>query len=536
MPGLISLKTDLKDLKYDSMPLGSDAPYVTKNINKPPSSNGTSMQITKRVDDLARIGKMFINKPGIKYLTNEALLQQEDLGKKIAQARGKGIKALATTVLQQAGKTAIGTVKILGSTLAQVPVNGTGTHFIRGFKTDTYLQPIGASPLSNFAQFFGAGGIEGAPLALQGKPIPTGVRGLNETTPEPGTIPGSISNQEVVGDLRQLSFEDYTITAKGQIVEIMPFETGSAEKKTSYIGTLEKGTPSKPNQNETGSINQGNFGTPVITDFRSGSLTTYSFNYQAPTIRKETRINLGDQGAAKKSSKNYTITDSTGIDKINQLDILSRRPGDTDKDTIKDGRDLVKFYFEIITPSQPKAQPDPKSTSLSQFLYFRAFLDSFDDNYSAQWDARKYVGRAESFYTYGGFDRSINFSFKIAAASRAEMKPLYRKMVYLASATAPTYQQNGGFMRGTLAKVTIGSYLSQVPGVIESVKYSWNTEYPWEIAMQNPENGIDDDMQELPMIMDCSISFKPIHSFAPQTGLEHFITNPAPEGGSKPFF
>lgn len=640
MPGLISLKTDLKSLKYNSMPLGSDAPYVNKDINKPQSSNGVSMQAAKRVDDLTRISKMLIDKPGLKYLANEALLQQEGVSKKIDKARQSG-KSLVGALVQQAGKTAIGTVKILGSTLAQVPVNGTGTHFVKGFKTDTYLQPTGGNTRSKFAQFFGAGGIEGAPLSQVGSPIegevisnltkkpgatelpvvgyknlsfdgpvsdirnakpnsklytneigsfandaengnsidipvqsklvskseettvdpltgflipvtvdgpvtgkgdltynrklnpnyiddklninkpstekilipkqnaqtgePIPVLNNTETTKTPGSLQGSISNQNIVGEQEQILVQN-------------TFITGSEKGLNTYQGTLLAGTPSTSNQEITGDTNQETFVKPVITDFREGSTTSYAFNYSAPTIRKEKRVNLGDQGATSKVKLDYTANLGQA-DEINLLDVR-----DTKADMLGDGRDLIKFYFEIITPDG------------SKFLHFRALLDSFDDNYAATWDARKYVGRAENFYTYGGFDRSISFSFKIAAATRAEMKPLYKKMVYLASSTAPTYQTNGGFMRGTLAKVTIGSYLSQIPGVIESVKYTWNTEYPWEIAMQNPENGIDDDMQELPMIMDCSISFKPIHDFAPQTGLKHFITNPAPAGGSKAFF
>ena len=332
MPGLISLKTDLKDLKYDSMPLGSDAPYVTKDINKPPSSNGTSMQITKRVDDLARIGKMLTHKPGIKYLTNEALLQQEDLNKKISQAKGKGIKALATDVLRQAGKTAIGTVKIIGSTLAQVPVNGTGTHFVKGFKTDTYLQPIGGNTRTSFAQFFGAGGIEGAPLALQGKPIPTGVRGLKETTPEPGTIPGSITNQTTgtittedssrqsiysgsktyTGTTTENNIRTITNPASGANIyksrifvnsgSIANLPEDSTVTIADYLGNFNKGDQATINENavqypvdlatfnkDSGSfVNQSTYKKDLkIIDFRSGSLSTYSFNYQAPKIRKD---------------------------------------------------------------------------------------------------------------------------------------------------------------------------------------------------------------------------------------------------------
>ena len=70
--GLINLQTDLKSLRYGSMPLGSDAPYVTKDVNNPPSSNLTTMEITKRIDDTSRIAQMLVDRPGLKYLLHEA--------------------------------------------------------------------------------------------------------------------------------------------------------------------------------------------------------------------------------------------------------------------------------------------------------------------------------------------------------------------------------------------------------------------------------------------------------------------------------
>jgi hypothetical protein len=68
--------------------------------------------------------------------------------------------------------------------------------------------------------------------------------------------------------------------------------------------------------------------------------------------------------------------------------------------------------------------------------------------------------------------------------------------------------------------------------VLNSVNYTWNTEYPWEIAMTQPEKlGMDDFEQELPMIMDCSIDFTPIHTFTPTTGLKQYITTKTSEAG-----
>ena len=106
------------------------------------------------------------------------------------------------------------------------------------------------------------------------------------------------------------------------------------------------------------------------------------------------------------------------------------------------------------------------------------------------------------------------------------MKPLYRKAATLASVTAPTYGQGGRFMRGSIAKVTVGDYIYEQPGIIESVQYTWQKDYPWEISFQNPEGG--DNSQILPHVLDVSLSFKVIHDFLPETGINPFITNYRP--------
>jgi hypothetical protein len=109
------------------------------------------------------------------------------------------------------------------------------------------------------------------------------------------------------------------------------------------------------------------------------------------------------------------------------------------------------------------------------------------------------------------------------------MEPIYQKMIWLASATAPTYAKGGQFMRGTITKITVGDYAYELPGVLNSVNYTWNPDYPWDIAMVEPEKtGADDFEQELPMIMDCSIDFTPIHTFTPTTGLRNYITTSKP--------
>ena len=591
--GLLTLQTDLKSLRY-----GNDKPYVTKDINNPPSSNQTGMQVTKRVDDLSRIAQMLVDRPGLKHLGNEALLRQVGVQDRIEKSRKSG-KSVAGSILKEVGGTALATVRVVGSTIAQVPVNGTGTHFLRGFKTDTYLQPTNGNQFSQFASFFGAGGVEGAPFALRGEEVPgnveTSLTGksskydydeyfnvptgsnqakINSLEGKPVTIPGpqyeTTAQPSELGRSNKITEDDSTIllpdngndgtqkynrdstytgrssvdnigkalsgksifssiegqdytyhneTPYGQTAIAGNYPTGSAPREVS----LEK-LREEINSGTVDIVNE-DFIKTSIQDFRKGSTSSYSFDYNKRNVKKETRVGLGTQGRKGKSKANYMITDSVDTDKVNMLDILNSKQ--EEGVNLKDGRDLVKFYFEIITPDE------------SKFLHFRAFIDSIDDGYTADWKGHRYVGRAENFYTYGGFDRDINVSFKIAAATRKEMKPLYRKMVYLASSTAPTYSTSG-LMRGTLARMTVGSYISQIPGVITSVKFTLDNDAPWEIALANPDGGgqstTDDDVQELPMVLNCTVSFKPIHDFAPQTGLQHYFTSKETKNGSNPFF
>lgn len=536
-PRLIDLQTDLKSLRY-----GSDKPYVTKDINNPPSSNQTGMQITKRVDDLTRIGKMLIDRPGLKFLGNQALLQQVNIQDKIQKSKDKG-KTTVGAILQQGLATVKQTAKILGSTIAQVPVNGTGTHFVYAFRTDTYLQPAGGNQRSAFAQFFGAGGIEGAQYALRGENVPGVLENSNFYDPKTDTLADTPDSPEIKSlNLSQTSNSYLPPASDGDIDNaILATELGNEDALGNLSRTyLEQQNQKLPTEKR------------VLGSIRGEKLSEVSGSYRGPEgyveeaateyflegnyteelkvrgtknggVVKEQRVLLGDQGARNadtnyqtgKSKNRYWFKSDNGleVDKINaQFPSVGKVDGETE------GRDLIKFRFHILT-----------ADGVETVLYFRAFLDAFSDNYTGQWSPVKYLGRAEDFQIYSGFQRKITLSFKIAAATRSEMEPLYQKMIWLASATAPTYASGGQFMRGTITKITVGDYIYELPGVLNSVGYTWNPDYPWEIAMLEPEaTGEDNFEQELPMVLDCQIDFTPIHTFTPTTGLRNYITTSKP--------
>ena len=170
-----------------------------------------------------------------------------------------------------------------------------------------------------------------------------------------------------------------------------------------------------------------------------------------------------------------------------------------------DTDDLVKFVFEAVSND---------NTSYSTAIFFRAFLTAgLTDNNSAQLNSFKYMGRGENFYTYQGFERSIGFSFRVAAGSRDELKPMYNRINNLLSQVYPDYSPSTNIMRAPLVRVTIGDYLYRVPGFLENVNITVDNNYPWEVNLEKSQTG---DIAQLPQVVDISVSFKPIFDILPK--------------------
>ena len=253
-----------------------------------------------------------------------------------------------------------------------------------------------------------------------------------------------------------------------------------------------------------------------ITDFRKNlgrgwsdyQLKTGANNDGVKYIREE-RVNLGNPGKRinravdKKGRLDYTVYTPETVDKINALDII-RTKGDF---TSQKYRDLIRFRIEAVDSDKPEE---------SDSMIFRAFLDGFNDSYNASHNSFKYNGRGEQFYTYNSFTRKVSFSFKIAAQSRHEMMPLYRKLNFLVSNVAPEYKVNR--MRTPFIRLTIGSMIDRVPGVLNSVSLKWDKNYPWEIALDGPEK-TKRDILVLPHVLDVSVSFTPVHNFLPKKSI-----------------
>ena len=490
---LIDLQTNLRDLKYGDF--GAESPLVTKDINNPPSANSLAMEVTRRTDDLKRITSLLATGPGLKHIANQTALSVVE---KSIQSKSKG-RSFIGKVLSGGWSSA----KAIASMVAQVPVNGTGTHFVEGFMGKRGYLPK----------------VQGHRASLNGELINTKIEG-DERQEERGAL--------------LTKFDDFgTTTANLSITDAgrTTLEDAKRSRKQRRQDALTNNTPAKPEDLDkeyyasgVGNEPVGFKATELIQNTRAeGLYTRVAQGFEqislTPTEVESPKDKNGETYKLKPKDRitaKFPKRGSIGI--VDALDT-----GAIEEKTKEAFKDLIEFNFKIITPQNSRdALPDVT------ILPFRAYLTSFNDAYTGTWGSFKYLGRAEDFRNYQGFNRGITFGFKVAASSVDELKPLYAKLNLLAGATAPTYTANN-FMRGNFAAVTVGDYLIQEPGIVEQVTFDWSTDYTWQTSaygtddsgsferLTDLDKGIE-GIPEVPTILDVSITFTPIHTVAPQFG------------------
>lgn len=188
-------------------------------------------------------------------------------------------------------------------------------------------------------------------------------------------------------------------------------------------------------------------------------------------------------------------------DKVNALDISSGTARLATEAVYPDGaNDLVKFFFEDGDQGY-------------NVMPFRCTITGLSDNFSPGWDRIDIMGRPDGAYLYSSFERSISFSFKVAALSRSEMIPMWRKLNYLASYTMPDFNAAGAKPSGPFMRITIGDMFQRTPGFIESLSYTIPDDATWDIADDAQDNK---DAKQLPMVVEASVTFKIIADYRPQ--------------------
>jgi hypothetical protein len=249
------------------------------------------------------------------------------------------------------------------------------------------------------------------------------------------------------------------------------------------------------------------------------SFLSKSPNYVTKNI--EDNLGLSNPGSRLRDRSNYSIGSvyngkSTALDKVNASYIYKNAVsagsnyGQPGYDNLND---LIQFSIAILNNELQVGGPYKK------YMHFRAFIDNISDSYNADWNVINYMGRAEKFYKYKGFDRKISMAFTVAAQSKQEITAMYDKLNFLASSLSPEYLDSvtSGYMAGNIAYITLGGYIDDQPGIITSLEYTIPEESPWEIAIDEEGNASQpEDIRQLPHIMRVSLNFTPIHKFRPE--------------------
>jgi len=284
-------------------------------------------------------------------------------------------------------------------------------------------------------------------------------------------------------------------------------------KQNPYGGFYQTGLEYLPSFNEEfNNKHLGSHDAPIsdnIIDFREVKKNRFDgqpLPYTKVTKTRRKVYRMGDPGILLSNTTpntdgiNYSAYNINTVDQLSASRIFARQ----DITEPKFFKDYIKFRIAVVDTENPLND---------KVMLFRAFLDNVSDNYTGTWNGFKYNGRAEKFYIYEGFDRQIQFNFKIHAQSRWEMKPLWQKLNYLVAQTAPEYKNRR--MRGVFSRLTIGDWMNEIPGFFTSVNLSWNSAYPWEIRHDGQEGGVDEAMNEYPHILEVQCAFTPVHSFTP---------------------
>jgi len=171
-------------------------------------------------------------------------------------------------------------------------------------------------------------------------------------------------------------------------------------------------------------------------------------------------------------------------------------------------KDFIKFHFT-------GKDVYPQSTKSDDIFVFRANITSLNDSFSPGWTPVETLGRADSNWIYTSFQRTLDVSFSVYASSRDELRPMWRKLNYLATYTMPTYNSGAPTYRGNFLRLTIGDLFISQPVFITSLTYTLaEAETTWEINIEE-----DETMKQVPQKVDINMGLQFIGDQIPKLGM-----------------
>ena len=478
----------------DDRPAGASSkqPFIKSplpDVNSDPTSAtgllaGVTREVTSRAKDLTRISKFLISPKGLQFIAKQEILSTQNPIVPGKPNRSTPLKGFYNPL----------------STLAQVAASGTGVH----------LERQGLLPGLDSADKY-----EKTYLTLSNEEKSNRLENLYLTK----VVKSRVSNRKL--KTTGISTDENLLLSYLGGPGITKTNIQFADNRVYGVSNTEgRGIFTYTQEQLQSQISKGkaNSGIDIGQDFRSniaiipgnakqkhtglfGKGSTR--DYESEFINKITRVGIGDPGKRTRNRSSLYISDPSTIDKVAALPLYKGSVADLKSHS----RDFIRFRFEVL---------DNETENSATYVHFRAFLGAITDNFQGTWSPTQFIGRGDKFHSYTGFGRDISLNFTVHPQSREEMKAMYQKLTYLASTLAPDYSGAGGYMKGNITKLTVGSYFYRIPGFITSLTYTVPENASWEIAFDQPEKGEEQDQMEVPRHFEVSVNFTPIHNFAPQ--------------------
>ena len=520
LPGIKQLNNLSEKIRYNSNSWGQDF------LNR-----GNLYGLTRSKDDIKRLTSYFLDgTKGLLFIAKQNLLSRV------------GVKTESPNNLSNALGFINGGVYLPTSTLAQAAVSGMGGHLLK-----QGIDPTGKLPLLKLSKYEDAN---------------------NKKTKRNRLVKilGKFSNFPRSGEVKNKTIEKYR-GGPGSVLGIgstkIKYATDSEGKNKANSIVSRKSLTNKFNGNFLTwdnedyqsvisnsylySITKEDFRSKLYSDFDkrkdNKNNKTFEFDYGKKkylslspnynpnaenTGNIEKRLNYRSGGSSGnrfnyEKGKRDNVKELMSSDLINMSSIYKSQFPNTDKRL----KDTIDFRIGIF--DNGSIEGDTSIVNIDKnWLHFRALLNKFSESYKSGWKSQEYMGRAEKFYRYNSFDRDISLDFNLVAFSKQELMPIYKKLNYLASHLAPYYSKKG-YMSGNLVQLTVGNYLWEQTGFIESIGIDIDNETPWEVNVGldgDVENG-DINIKQVPHMIKVSIKFTPIHRFRPQIQeLEDIGKNP----------
>ena len=203
------------------------------------------------------------------------------------------------------------------------------------------------------------------------------------------------------------------------------------------------------------------------------------------------------------SSENST----KGLDSDNQLNF-----------NVEDKKEGMPFYFKDLRDNK--------------YIFFRAYVDSINENLSPEWSPQNYIGRSEPVFVYGRAERVISLNLTLFAQTRSELDKIYLKMNKLTSLCYPEYAEDTFLsttlntvktrMKPPLMKLRFGDLFGKtlsnngqdggLTGFLESLSYS----IPDSATYETENNA------KVPKYIQVAISYKVLHDEPPNMNTQFY--------------